>query len=317
MAIKEIIESLIFAAEEPLTVAQLKQLTNSKSTEGIREALRDMEAEYETSGIQLRKVGGGYQFRTHPDNARWVRKLHATRAPRLTRAMLETLAIIAYRQPVTRPEIEEIRGVDSGSTIRVLLERNMIRITGKKEEPGRPILYGTTRLFMEFFALRDLKDLPTLKEFTELNEENAEEVELKYGTPEEAEAAVDAQRGETPPEQGEAAEAGAEPEAAAEQEEEGERKPTPAEIAESMRALREQQAEEERRLEEEDDQVFGALDEAMDLAVSVVKDHSRQEEERELQEQERVKEKLGLAGDEVDGGDGSTAATATATDEAT
>ncbi len=302
MAIKEIIESLIFAADEPLTVSQLKELTGSKGTEGIREALRDMQAEYETSGIQMAKVGGGYQFRSHPDNARWVRKLRAARAPRLTRAMLETLAIIAYRQPVTRPEIEEIRGVDSGSTLRVLLERTLIRIVGKKEEPGRPLLYGTTRFFLEFFNLKDLKDLPTLKEFTELNEENAEEVELKYGTPEEAEEAVRAQRGES--EEGEeAAEAGGSgdpplQDPGAEEKEGGSKA---ADIEATMRALAEEQAAAERRMEEEDDVVMGALDQAMDEVTEVVKQHGREEDERILQEEAKVREKLGLTSvDEAD-----------------
>jgi segregation and condensation protein B len=95
--------------------------------------------------------------------------------------MLETLAIVAYRQPITRPEIDDIRGVDSASTLRVLLERNLLRIVGKKEEPGRPVLYGTTKFFLEFFQLRDLKDLPSLKEFTELSEEHAKQVEIRFG----------------------------------------------------------------------------------------------------------------------------------------
>ena len=297
MALKEIIEALIFAADEPLTVAQLKQFTNSKGTEEIREALRDMQAEYETSGIQMVRVGGGYQFRSHPDYANWVRKMRAVRAPRLTRAMLETLAIVAYRQPVTRPEIEEIRGVDSGSTIRVLLERHMIRIVGKKEEPGRPILYGTTRYFLEFFNLKDLKDLPTLKEFTELNEENAEEVELKYGSPEEAEAAVRAARGEGD-------EGGGEGE---NQDHGGE--VTLEEMAATARAMAEARAEEERQLDEEDDKVLGSVDEAIDKVGAVLKQHKVQEEQLRVEEEARVREKLGLNSPGVeDGGEGEPAA---------
>jgi segregation and condensation protein B len=95
---------------------------------------------------------------------------------RLTRAQLETLAIIAYRQPITRPEIEDIRGVDSGATLRLLLDRALIRVLGKKEEPGRPILYGTTREFLDFFSLGDLRELPTLREYSELSPENQEMV---------------------------------------------------------------------------------------------------------------------------------------------
>ncbi len=105
-------------------------------------------------------------------NAHWVRQLLAGRPVKLSRAQLETLAIIAYRQPITRPEVDEIRGVDSGGTVKALLDRGLIRVLGKKEEPGRPMLYGTTKEFLEFFNLKDLKDLPTLREFYELNEES-------------------------------------------------------------------------------------------------------------------------------------------------
>lgn len=187
MRLKSILESLVFASDRPITVKQLQSLTGNTKTESIAAALEDLEAEYRDSGIQLAQVGGGFQFRTHPDNAAWVKKLLAGRPPRLTRAMLETLAIVAYRQPITRPEIEDIRGVDSGGVIRILLERGLIRIMGKKEEVGRPILYGSTRQFLEFFNLKDLRELPTLKEFTELSEEHAGQVETQFGEePEEA-----------------------------------------------------------------------------------------------------------------------------------
>jgi len=193
MRLKSILESLIFASDRPITVKQLKELTATSKTETLTAALEDLEAEYRESGVQLAQVGGGYQFRTHPDNATWVKRLLAGRPPRLTRAMLETLAIVAYRQPITRPEIEDIRGVDSGGVIRILLERGLIRIMGKKEEVGRPILYGTTRQFLEFFNLRDLRELPTLKEFTELTEEHADQVEGRFGEPEAEEPAEQAE----------------------------------------------------------------------------------------------------------------------------
>ena len=164
MRLVSIIESLIFAADRPLQPKQLRQLTGA-STKELKQALDELLQMYRPpSGIELVEVGGGYQFRTLPDNAKWVRKLLAGRPARLTRPMLETLAIIAYRQPVTRPEMEEIRGVDCGGTLRVLLERNLIRIVGKKEEPGRPLLYGTTKTFLEAFQLTSLKELPTLLE---------------------------------------------------------------------------------------------------------------------------------------------------------
>jgi segregation and condensation protein B len=178
MELKTIIESLIFASDKPLTLKQLKALTGNTKAELVKRALDDITSEFQSSGIQLVEVGGGFQFRTHPDAAVWVKRLLAGRPPRLTQAMLETLAIIAYRQPITRPEIEDIRGVDCGGVIRLLLERSLCRILGKKEEPGRPILYGTTRQFLEFFNLKDLSALPTLKEFTELSEEMAGELEV-------------------------------------------------------------------------------------------------------------------------------------------
>ena len=181
MSLKSILESLIFASDKPLTVKQLKSLTRSEATEQLREALKALEEEYEGRGINLVHLSGGYIFRTNPEHAEWVRKLLTGRPPRVTQAMLETLAIVAYRQPVTRPELEDIRGVDSGGTLRVLLQRRLVRIVGKKEEPGRPLLYGTTKQFLEFFNLKDLKDLPTLKEFTELSDENADKVDTEYG----------------------------------------------------------------------------------------------------------------------------------------
>ncbi len=181
MEFKLIVESLIFAADKPLTMKQLRTLTESVDDELLNEALNELRSEYDNRGIQLVEVSSGFQFRTHPDNANWVRKLLVGKPPRLTKAMLEVLAIVAYRQPITRPEIEDIRGVDCGGVLRLLLERCLIRIMGKREEVGRPILYGTTKQFLEFFNLRDLRELPTLREFTELSEENAELVTQQYG----------------------------------------------------------------------------------------------------------------------------------------
>jgi segregation and condensation protein B len=181
MPLKSILESLIFASDRPLTGKQLRELAEVGSPEELQTALDEIDADHRERGVQLAIVAGGYQFRTNPENATWVRRLLAGRPPRLTQAMLETLAIVAYRQPTTRPEIEDIRGVDCGGVIRILLERGLVRILGKKEEVGRPLLYGTTKQFLEFFNLRDLRELPTLREFTELSEESAERVEAAYG----------------------------------------------------------------------------------------------------------------------------------------
>jgi segregation and condensation protein B len=175
--LQSVVESLLFAADKPLTVARLKQLLRLRDGDAIQAALDALSADYAGRGIVLHDVAGGYQLRTHPSNARWVQQLVAGRPVRLTRAQLETLAIVAYRQPITRPEIDEIRGVDSGGTLGLLLERGLIRVLGKKEEPGRPLLYGTTKDFLEFFNLNDLRELPTLREYHELSEDSMREVE--------------------------------------------------------------------------------------------------------------------------------------------
>src|SRR5690606_8807228 len=117
-------------------------------------------------GIRLVEVAQGFAFRTSPLYSTQIRGFLSQRPVRLSRAQLETLAIIAYRQPITRPEVDDIRGVDSGQVIKGLLERELIRILGKKDEPGRPMLYGTTPQFLELFSLSSLRDLPTVKEFT-------------------------------------------------------------------------------------------------------------------------------------------------------
>ena len=181
LRLPSILESLIFAADKPIATRQLRQVTGASSEE-ITDALNSLKKKFsDDSGIRLDEVGGGFHFVTPAENASWVRKLLSGRPARMSRAMLEVLSIVAYRQPVTRPEIEEIRGVDCGSTLRVLLERNLVRILGKKEEPGRPILYGTSPYFLEFFQLKALKELPSLKEFSELSDEHAQHVEEQFG----------------------------------------------------------------------------------------------------------------------------------------
>ena len=148
----------------------------------IRAAMGELAGHYRegVSGIVLHEVSTGWQLRTCPTSAEFVRRFLQVKPQRLTRAALETLAIVAYRQPVTRPEVEEIRGVDCGAVMKALLERGLLEVLGKKEEPGRPLLYGTTRAFLEFFNLKDLASLPTLREFHELNEEHQRIVEDSY-----------------------------------------------------------------------------------------------------------------------------------------
>jgi len=176
--ITSIVESYLFASDKPLTAPDVHKLFGKQAVarEQVQIALDSLVEAYQERGIVVHVVAGGYQLRTHPANSSWVQKLVAGKPVRLSRAQLETLAICAYRQPITRPEIDEIRGVDSGGTLRVLLDRSLIRILGKKEEPGRPLLYGTTKDFLEFFNLGDLGELPTLREYSELSEDSMAEV---------------------------------------------------------------------------------------------------------------------------------------------
>ncbi|MEO0324541.1 MAG: SMC-Scp complex subunit ScpB [Myxococcota bacterium] len=180
--LESVLESLVFVADKPITERQLAKLSGRPLPE-VREALARLEERYEGRGVELQAVAGGYQFRSAAANAAFVRELVARRPVRLTRAQLETLSIVSYRQPVTRPEVDEIRGVDSGSALKVLSERGLLRVLGRKDEPGRPLLYGTSKLFLEFFGLKSLGDLPTLKEFTELSDESRGIFERRMGEP--------------------------------------------------------------------------------------------------------------------------------------
>ncbi|HEY2385818.1 MAG TPA: SMC-Scp complex subunit ScpB [Candidatus Binatia bacterium] len=161
-----ILESVLFAAGEPLTLARLADVIPGPTRGELRVALRELaaRAERDQRGIRLLEVAGGYQFRTDPAHAEWVRRLFQQKPWRLTRATLETLAIVAYKQPITRAEIEAIRGVDADSVLASLLSRKLVKIVGRKEVMGRPLLYGTTRQFLEVFGLRDLTELPALGE---------------------------------------------------------------------------------------------------------------------------------------------------------
>jgi len=164
--LKNIVESILFVAEEPLTVDRIKRIVEEADSGEIRDALQALSQEYEArqGGFFLREVAGGFQFRTRPDYTEFVKRLLMPKPPRLSRAALETLAIVAYKQPVIRSDIEHLRGVDCGGVLRVLLERNLIRVLGRKDIPGRPLIYGTTRRFLEVFDLKDLKDLPSPEE---------------------------------------------------------------------------------------------------------------------------------------------------------
>jgi segregation and condensation protein B len=169
--LKRVIESLLFVHEHPLTVDNIVKIVEDQAgKKEIKEILRELLAEYEGMGrsFQLVEVDGGYQFRTKAAYARWIKNLRKVKPARLSQSALETLAIVVYRQPIVRAEIEHIRGVDSGWVLNSLLEKGLIKILGRKEVAGRPLVYGSSRRFLEIFGLRDLSALPTLQELDAL-----------------------------------------------------------------------------------------------------------------------------------------------------
>jgi segregation and condensation protein B len=180
--VQAILEGLLFVAGPPLPLDQIEKVTGI-APDVAEPQLRALQERYQPgkAGLVLHEVGGGWQFRSGPESAEFVRRFLQIKPQRLTKPALETLAVIAYRQPVTRPEIEDIRAVDCGAVLKALLERKLIKILGKKEEPGHPLLYGTTREFLEFFNLKNLASLPTLREFQELSEESRQIVEEQTG----------------------------------------------------------------------------------------------------------------------------------------
>jgi segregation and condensation protein B len=175
--LRSILGSVLFASDKPLPIKRLKELTGERDGKAIRAALELLMEAFQGTGVVLVEIGDGFSLRTDPENGAWVQKQSVAKPVRLTRAQLETLAIIAYRQPVTRPEIDEIRGVDCAGTVKMLLERGLLRVLGHREEVGRPQLYGTTEHFLEFFNLKSLTELPTLREFHELSEESRARVD--------------------------------------------------------------------------------------------------------------------------------------------
>ena len=164
-----LVEALIFAADGPIKLERMAEALDLDQAE-ILSAIEVLQVDYaeHPRGFFMQEVSGGYQLRTRPEYADFLRKLGRSRPFKFSRPAMESLAIIAYRQPVTRSEVEYLRGVDSGSVLRTLLEKRLVRILGKKDVPGKPMIYGTTREFLELFGLPDLAALPTLREFSEL-----------------------------------------------------------------------------------------------------------------------------------------------------
>ena len=162
---KALLEALLFVSGAPLTLKDLQKATGL-STGEIGFLMNELMAEYRkrTGGVLLAEVAEGFQMVSNPEFSDWVRKLTSSIPQKLSMAALETLAIIAYRQPITKAELEQLRGVNSDGVVKSLIERRFIRIVGKKEAPGRPLLYGTTREFLQHFGLKDLSELPTMRE---------------------------------------------------------------------------------------------------------------------------------------------------------
>jgi segregation and condensation protein B len=171
--LKHILEAALLAAGEPLTLEKLAQLFDepSPSREALQNALDELAADSATRGLELREVGSGFRLQVRGDFAPWISRLWQEKPARYSRALLETLALIAYKQPISRGEIEDIRGVAvSSHIIKTLLEREWVRIVGYREVPGRPALYATTKQFLDYFTLRSLDDLPPLAEVRNLDE---------------------------------------------------------------------------------------------------------------------------------------------------
>jgi segregation and condensation protein B len=168
--LKAIIEALIFASPEPVTLKALAKLLESEPKEEVDAAIAALRADYDRpGGLQLVEVAGGFQIVTKPEFHEWVRRLfHERTTSKLSVAALETLAVIAYRQPVTVPEIGDIRGVNASGVISTLVDRKLIKIVGRKAVVGRPFMYGTTREFLERFGLNDIADLPKVEDMSEL-----------------------------------------------------------------------------------------------------------------------------------------------------
>ncbi len=172
---KNIIEALLFASDKPITIQKLKEILEVDSVKDIRKGIDDLQNHYSQteSAMTIIEVAGGFQITSREDYASYVQKLYKGRqASRLTQRALETLAIVAYKQPITKHEMENIRGVNVDGVVKTLLERNLVSIEGREKAPGNPLLYGTTKYFLEYFGLKSLESLPKLKEIDELLKED-------------------------------------------------------------------------------------------------------------------------------------------------
>ena len=181
--IKAMIEALLFVSHDPLTIEKLASVIEDVPKATLKTTMQTLQAEYEQvgRGLQLVEVAGGFMMVTRPEHSAAIKRLSkAKNSAKLSRSALETLAIIGYKQPITRSDIEKIRGVETSGVLRTLLDQKLARIVGRQEMPGRPILYGTTKQFLQRFGLRDLRDLPPLKELKDLGNSEAVTLELPF-----------------------------------------------------------------------------------------------------------------------------------------
>lgn len=163
---KKVVEAVLFSTSDVLTTRNIATIVGDGDSRRVRTLIDELNSEYESSSrtFRIQQIGDGFQLRTLPMYKTWITKIEPLRPIRLSRPALETLAIVAYRQPVTRAQVEHLRGVDSASNLRNLLDKRLVRIVGKDNAPGRPLIYGTTRHFLSLFNLTSLKDLPTLED---------------------------------------------------------------------------------------------------------------------------------------------------------
>ncbi|MCK4519171.1 MAG: SMC-Scp complex subunit ScpB [Candidatus Omnitrophica bacterium] len=176
--VKRIIEAMLIASEEPLSLEQMRLVLETEEPRAIRERIEELKNEYRETGrsFGINEVAGGYQIGTRTEYAKYIRKLYKNKhVERLSKPALETMAIIAYKQPVTRLDIEEIRGVSVDGVMRSLLEKGLVKVKGRKEVVGRPFLYGTSSLFLKYFGLKSLEDLPSIEHFRQTADEVIEE----------------------------------------------------------------------------------------------------------------------------------------------
>jgi len=188
-SLKMIIEALLFSSDKPLTVKEIKDCVPDAERSEIKNSLKVLQHDYDSldRSFLLKEVAGGYQFRSRPEYGSYILRMYQKTPNRLSKAAIETLAIIAYKQPIIRQQVERLRGVDVGGILRTLMEKGLIKIMGRKELPGRPLIYGTTKRFLEVFDLKDLSSLPKLKEIKDFASDQFEPTAVNHEADQEQE----------------------------------------------------------------------------------------------------------------------------------